>query len=60
MLKCRQATRLMSESQERPLTSQEKLSLRLHTLMCSACNNFQRQLPVLRRLCRAYTEREDK
>ncbi|WMC10869.1 zf-HC2 domain-containing protein [Oceanimonas pelagia] len=58
MLKCRQATRLMSESQERPLTTRETLSLRLHTLMCDACSNFQQQLPVLRRLCRTYAKRK--
>ena len=59
MLKCRQATRLMSESQERPLTPRERLSLRLHTLMCRACHNFQQQLPVLRRLSRSYARRKD-
>ncbi|WP_107852317.1 anti-sigma factor family protein [Oceanimonas marisflavi] len=59
MLNCHQATQLMSESQERPLTTGEKLSLKVHTLMCGACHNFQQQLPVLRRLCRAYTERKE-
>ncbi|TDW58527.1 zf-HC2 domain-containing protein [Oceanimonas baumannii] len=58
MLKCHQATRLMSEAQERSLTAGEKLSLRLHTLICAACHNFQQQLPVLRRLSRTYARRK--
>ncbi|WP_019935140.1 zf-HC2 domain-containing protein [Oceanimonas smirnovii] len=58
MLKCHQATRLMSEAQERPLNAREKLSLRMHTLMCAACHHFQQQLPVLRRLSQAYTKRK--
>ncbi|MGR7921499.1 zf-HC2 domain-containing protein [Zobellella denitrificans] len=59
MLNCRQATQLMSESQDRPLTAGEKLALKLHTLMCKGCRNFEQQLPVIRRIARRYADRPD-
>ncbi len=59
MLTCHKATRLMSESQDRPLGTGEKISLALHTMMCKGCRNFERQLPVIRSLARAYVARPD-
>ncbi len=59
MLSCHKATQLMSESQERPLGTGEKLSLALHTMMCKGCRNFERQLPVIRSLARTYVARSD-
>lgn len=54
MLKCFGATRLLSDAKERPLGSSERMALRLHLLMCSACRRFGRQVDVLRRAARAY------
>ncbi|MDE3012354.1 MAG: zf-HC2 domain-containing protein, partial [Pseudomonadota bacterium] len=45
MLTCRDVTGLLSDGLERPLTWREKLSLRMHTLMCRSCRNYARQLP---------------
>ncbi|WP_298718841.1 zf-HC2 domain-containing protein [uncultured Oceanisphaera sp.] len=59
MLSCHKATQLMSEGQERPLGSGEKLLLALHTMMCKGCRNFERQLPVIRSLSRAYVAKTD-
>ena len=59
MLSCHKATQLMSEGQERTLGTGEKLSLALHTMMCKGCRNFERQLPVIRSLSRAYVARPD-
>ncbi len=59
MLNCRKATRLLSEAQERPLKLGEKLSLKMHVLMCSGCRNFGEQIKVLRRIARAYAEGAD-
>ena len=56
MLNCRDTTRLLSESQERPLTFGEKVSLRLHLLMCNGCRNFNEQMGSLRRITRAYAK----
>jgi hypothetical protein len=56
MLNCFNATRLMSESRERPLTTRERASLMLHTAMCRACRNFGRQLSVMSDMSREYAK----
>lgn len=47
MMMCKQATRLMSLKQDRPLTLQERLSLRMHLLMCGACRECDKQFTLL-------------
>ena len=49
-MKCSHATRLLSEAEERQLTSRERFRLRLHILICTACRRFQKQLGLLRLL----------
>lgn len=56
MLNCENATRLMSESQERPLTVAERMPLKLHVMMCSGCRNFGVQMHVLRQLSHSYAK----
>jgi hypothetical protein len=56
MLNCREATRLLSESQDRPLTLKEKASLRLHTAMCSGCRNTRHQMEFIRDAVRQYAQ----
>jgi predicted anti-sigma-YlaC factor YlaD len=48
-LSCREASRLLSQSMDRPLGLAEQVRLRLHLTLCDACRNFNRQLEVLRR-----------
>ena len=38
----------MSERHERTLTLRERLSLKVHTSMCTACTNYGKQMDVLR------------
>ena len=45
---CKDATRLLSQRQERPLSTAENAKLRLHLLVCAACTRFGRQLDLLR------------
>jgi Putative zinc-finger len=52
MLNCKQATQLMSQGQDRPLTLGERIGLRFHLLICGACSNFNRQLAVMRQAFR--------
>lgn len=52
ILNCRDATALMSQEQERKLTLGERLALRLHVLICTGCNNFRRQMVVVRNAAR--------
>ena len=54
MKKCRGASRLLSDAQERPLTVAEKLALRTHLLMCGSCRNFARQVSALRGFARHF------
>jgi len=48
MMNCKQATALISQAQDRPLSRRERLALRLHTLICKGCNNYNRQLAFIR------------
>jgi hypothetical protein len=48
MLSCKEATRLLSQAQDRRLSYGERVKLRLHLLACIACTRFSRQLAVMR------------
>lgn len=56
MLNCVQVTRLYSEAQERALSVSERMSLRVHVMMCSGCRNFGQQMSVLRNAARTYAK----
>lgn len=47
MLSCKQASELVSQSLDRPLTMRERLSVRFHLLICAACARFSRQLAYM-------------
>ncbi|GIX31813.1 MAG: hypothetical protein KatS3mg124_2285 [Porticoccaceae bacterium] len=57
-MNCIDATRLLSEAQERTLAKGERLRLGIHLAMCGGCRRFARQLPALRRFARAYARGE--
>lgn len=59
MLNCHDATRLLSEQEDRRLTLAERLSLRMHLLICDGCRNFGMQMQSLRRFLRGYVHGED-
>lgn len=59
MLTCKDASRLISESQERPLGFRERWGLRLHLWMCDACRNFMRQVASMRRALRELGKRTE-
>lgn len=54
-MNCIEATRLISERLERPLGRGEQFQLKIHTLMCSGCRNFDHQAPMLRVISRQYS-----
>lgn len=56
MLNCHDATKLMSESQERKLAINERMPLKLHVMMCSGCRNFGRQMNMLRQAARSFAK----
>jgi hypothetical protein len=45
---CRDVTRLVLESQDRPLRPMESLSLRLHWMICGGCRRFRSQQQLMR------------
>jgi predicted anti-sigma-YlaC factor YlaD len=59
MLSCEEATRLMSDAMERPLSVRDRLSLNVHLAMCKGCRNFGQQVQGLRKVARAYARRNE-
>jgi len=55
-MNCREATQLMSASQERELSLAERMSLGVHTMMCKGCHNYKQQMGTLRTITRAYAK----
>jgi predicted anti-sigma-YlaC factor YlaD len=54
MLRCKEATHLLSEAQDRNLSLSERLQLKMHLAMCTGCRNFKGQMAFLRQACRRY------
>lgn len=44
MLNCAQASRLVSDALDQPLTWKQRLALRLHLALCGACRRFAAQM----------------
>jgi len=51
---CKEASRLISQAQERRLTAKEWIRLRLHIRWCVACQRVESQIRFLRRAMRQY------
>jgi len=58
-LSCREASRLISESRDRDLALGERVTLRIHLGLCTACTRFTKQLDFLRDAMKRYPERDD-
>ncbi|HCZ9271442.1 MULTISPECIES: zf-HC2 domain-containing protein [unclassified Vibrio] len=58
MMNCKQATRLLSESLDRPLSMKEKATLAMHTSMCSGCRNFGKQMGTIRQMSKQFAHEE--
>ncbi|OOF88581.1 dsDNA-mimic protein [Rodentibacter ratti] len=59
-MRCRQATRIISDSHERPLTLQEKVGLRLHLVTCPHCRNFKQNCDELSQLMKKFAKSSQK
>jgi predicted anti-sigma-YlaC factor YlaD len=49
---CKEIHRLTSEGMDRPLSTVEKIRMRLHLLVCEACRSFGKQMGLIRRAMR--------
>ncbi|MCW4630551.1 zf-HC2 domain-containing protein [Marinomonas sp. KJ51-3] len=58
-MKCKQATQMLSEKLDRPLSTKEKINLAMHTAICSPCRQFGQQMETLRALSQAYTKTKE-
>ena len=47
MMTCKQATELMSQSQDRQLGRWERIKLRAHLLICNGCKNYNKQMAFI-------------
>jgi hypothetical protein len=52
-LNCRNATRLVSDQQERPLDALERTGLAIHLMGCGNCRRYRAQIQMLDQLCKA-------
>lgn len=57
-LSCKEASRLMSQGQDRDLNVGERLALRAHLAICAACRNFDDQLAFLRRAVKRLSDKD--
>jgi hypothetical protein len=48
MLSCKEASQIISQSLDRPLTMRERFGLKLHLLICKYCKRFSQQLQTIR------------
>lgn len=54
MMSCKDAVKLMSEGQERPLRLVERVDLRLHLFICRGCRATRRHFDFLRTAARKF------
>ncbi|HYT98325.1 MAG TPA: zf-HC2 domain-containing protein [Casimicrobiaceae bacterium] len=54
LLSCKDATRVVSQGQDRPLSAFERWKLRMHLAVCEKCTRFERQLRFMREALRKY------
>lgn len=56
MRNCREITELVSKGLDKPLGYGERLSIKLHVMICARCRNFQSQSQFIRKAARQFTE----
>ena len=47
MLTCKQASQIISQSLDGPLSFSDRMKLKFHLFICDACNRFNQQLRLL-------------
>lgn len=56
MINCQEYSRLTSESMDRSLSFFDRLSVRIHQLICPPCKRLRQQLDAIRKACRLFPE----
>lgn len=60
MLTCKETSMLLSQAQDQRLRLRNRLSLRLHLMLCDGCTNFRKQLEFIRVALRRYRDPDQK
>ena len=55
-LRCKEASRLISQAMDQKLTLAQRAALRVHLSACEACTRFGAQMNALRSAMRKYRE----
>ena len=56
IISCKDASRLVSQREDAPLSAWQRLALRLHLSVCAACTRFEKQITFLRDAMRQYRQ----
>jgi hypothetical protein len=56
IISCKDASRLVSQREEGPLSAWQRLVLRLHLSVCAACTRFEKQISFLRTAMQRYRQ----
>lgn len=54
MKTCKEVHRLVIEGQDRQLSLKERVSVRIHLMMCNACRRFEAQMEFMRQALRRF------
>ena len=54
MLNCKQASQLISRSQDEKLPWSQRMQLKLHLMMCRGCTHYRQQLDFIKKAMRQY------
>lgn len=58
MLNCKEFSALVSERLDRPLSFWDRVSIKMHRIMCPACHRIQIQLEAIRNACHCIPEED--
>jgi len=56
IISCKDASRLVSQREDAALSGWQRLLLRLHLSVCTACTRFERQVRLLRSAMHKYRQ----
>lgn len=59
MLNCKEASRKVSEAEDRGLRFGERVGLWAHLSVCTACTNFNKQMALLRKAMQHHRDPRD-
>ncbi|HSC23984.1 MAG TPA: anti-sigma factor [Casimicrobiaceae bacterium] len=58
LVSCKEASRLLSQREDRALAFADRIKLALHLSVCIACSRFARQLPIMRKAMARYRSQD--